>query len=130
MAVFNELKSIAKVLQEVGKIELYQRIIDVSEKLREMQTRIDELEADNKELRSKLKIKGNLVPENNMYWLEKEERRDGPFCTNCWDSEEILMRLHKSDSHGGIQCPKCKIWTVDPRAQQFRPINHHRNRAI
>lgn len=129
MAIFDELKSVGKVLQEAGKIEQYQQILDAQQKLLEMQKRINELESDNKELREQLEIKENLTAENNMYWLNKDGKKDGPFCTNCWDAEQRLMRLHKSVTHNGIQCPKCKIWTVNPAAQQFRPIDHRRNSA-
>lgn len=130
MAIFDELKAVGKVLQEAGKIEQYQQILDALQKLLEMQKRIDELETTNKGLRERLEVKESLVAERNMYWSEKDGKRDGPFCTNCWDSEQKLMRLHKSITHSGIQCPKCKIWTVDPAAQQFRPVNHRRNSAM
>lgn len=120
MAIFDELKSVGKVLQEAGKIPQYQQILEVQERLLEMQNRISELDKENKDLRAKLETKDSLISERNMYWIMKEEKKDGPFCTNCWDSEEKLMRLHKSESHSGIQCPKCKIWTVSPTAQVHR----------
>ncbi len=121
MAIFEILKTAAKVAQEAGKIELYGQILEVYEKLLEQQTRIDELESENKNLRGTLEIKENLIPERNMYWVEKDRKKDGPFCTNCWDTGQKLVRLHESITHSGIQCPNCKIWTISPVAQQFRP---------
>lgn len=127
MAIFDVLKTAARVAQEAGKIELYGQILEVYEKLLEQQKKIADLQAENKDLQGKLKTKENLISDGkNMYWIEKDGHKDGPFCTNCWDSEEKLMRLHRSISNDGIQCPKCKIWTVDPVAQIHRfGINSH-----
>ena len=130
MGILEELKSVGKFLQEAGKIEQYKQILDAQQRLLEMQKHIDELEATNRGLQGKLNVKESLVVEQNMYWHEKEGERDGPFCTNCWDSEGKLLRLHKSTTHSGIQCPRCKIWTRDPAAQQFRPLSHRRNPAV
>lgn len=131
MAIFDELKSVGKVLQEAGKIPQYQQILEVQEKLLEMQNRIAELETEKKDLCAKLEIKENLIAERNMYWIVKEEDKDGPFCTRCWDAEDKLVRLHRAESHGGIQCPKCKIWTVLPEARVQHPgiDNDWRNSA-
>ncbi len=48
MAIFDQLKSIANVLREADKIEQYQQILDVLEKLIEMQNRIFTLKQKTK----------------------------------------------------------------------------------
>lgn len=115
-----DLNTIKEALQIAGKIEFYPQILEAQEKLLEQQKKISDLEMEAKDLREKLEIKDSLISERNMYWVMKKEKKDGPFCTNCWDSEKKLMRLHKSESHSGIQCPKCKIWTVSPTATVHR----------
>lgn len=109
MAIFDELKSIGKVLQEAGKIELYQQILEIQEKLLEMQKKISELEEKNKELKERLKIKEDLYYENNAYWFRKEDgKKDGPFCTVCYDDERKLIRLRVGHyTFGWAICPKC-----------------------
>lgn len=121
-----DLNTIKEALQIAGKIEFYPQILEAQEKLLEQQKRISDLESENKDLRAKLETKENLIADRNMYWIEKDGHRDGPFCTNCWDSEGKLIRSHKSPNTGGIQCPKCKIWTVLPtsRPQSFSIGNH------
>ena len=107
MLIFDELKSVGKVLQEAGKIEQYQLILDTQQKLLEMQRVIAELEVDNKRLKEESEIKETLVSESNVYWTKKDNIKDGPFCTCCWDSDHKLIRLHKNNLSGRTHCPKC-----------------------
>lgn len=108
MAIFDELKSIAKTLQEAGKIELYQQILDIQEKLLEMQKRISDIEIENKELREKLKIQESLVFKDNAYWTEKGGKKDGPYCSCCWDNDRKTIRMQPCGNPAYFDCPKCK----------------------
>ena len=107
MAIFNELKSIAKVLQEAGKIEQYKQILEILEKLLEMQKRIADLEDQNKELEEKLKVKDSLTYKNNAYWMVKKDKKDGPFCSRCWDKNKDLIRMHPAADTVYADCPEC-----------------------
>ena len=127
MVIFDELKSVGKVLQEAGKIQQYQQILDAQQKLLEMQRRIAELETDNKKLQEEFEIKETLIPDGNAYWIQKDGLKDGPFCTSCWDSERKLMRLHESQVSDNLHCPKCKTLAKGTAVHVFRPINHSRN---
>ena len=109
MAIFDELKSIGKILQEAGKIEQYQQILDALQKLLEMQNKISELEAEKRDLREKLDIKENLKYENNTYWIYRDDKKDGPFCSRCWDVSKNLVRIKQSISNSAFHaCPECK----------------------
>jgi len=109
MAIFNELKSIGKILQEAGKIEQYKQILEAQKELLKMEKRIQDLEKENRKLKEKLEIKENLIFEKNAYWLKKENgERDGPFCSVCWDDSNKLIRLRVGDYQlGWASCPKC-----------------------
>jgi len=113
MAIFDELKSIAKTLREADKIEQYQQILDVQEKLLEMQKRIIDLEKDNRELKNKLEIKENLYYKNSAYWVNKEDKKDGsegPFCSHCWDVGKNTVRMHQRiGSPDFYSCPECHV---------------------
>jgi len=111
MAIFDELKSIGKVLREAGKIEQYKQILEAQEKLLEMQKKIDDLKKENKKLNEKLKIKENLEYKNNAYWSKKDDdSKDGPFCSRCWDVDKNLVHLHPAGMEGSWVCPHCKRW--------------------
>lgn len=129
MSIIDELKSVGKVLQEAGKIEQYQQILDAQQKLLEMQREIYELETDNKKLREEFEIKEALIPEGNVYWIKKDNTRDGPFCTCCWDSERKLIRLHKSNVSSKVHCPKCSTTVKEGVAHVFIPNNRGGNSA-
>jgi len=108
MSIFDVLKSTAKVLQEAGKIEQYQQILETMEKLLEMQNKIIELESENKDLKEKLSIKENLIYENNSYWINDEGKKNGPFCSRCWDKNQELIRIHSMGNSALCRCPECK----------------------
>ena len=57
MTLFDELKSVGKVLQEAGKIEQYQQILEIQEKLLEQQRHIFDLENENRGLKEKINVK-------------------------------------------------------------------------
>jgi hypothetical protein len=107
MAIFDELKSVGKVLQEAGKIEQYKQILEAQEKLLEMQKKIQELENENMELRGSLKIKENLIFEKGMYWILEDNKKDGPFCSVCYDDKKKLIRLHAGMNERSF-CKACR----------------------
>ena len=108
MAIFDELKSIGKVLQEAGKIEQYQKILETQKELLEMQKTLADLENENKELKSKLGTKEKLVYENNVYWIKNKDGKDGPYCSCCWDSKKKTIRMHPCGNPAFYKCPDCK----------------------
>ena len=118
MAIFDELKSIGKVLQEAGKIEQYKQILEAQEKLLEMQRKIDNLESENKELKNKINLKESLIFERNAYWIPKnDDIKDGPFCSHCYDDcgKLIRMRIGNYQTAGWAYCPKCKQVTPEKK---------------
>lgn len=108
MAIFDELKSIGRTLQEAGKIELYGKILEIQEKLLELQNQLLFLEAENKQLKEKLQIKESLIFENNAYWIEKGDGKEGPYCSCCWDNDEKTIRMQPAPDPAYFDCPKCK----------------------
>lgn len=132
MAIFDELRSVAGVLQEAGKIEQYRQILDAQKELLEMQKRISDLETESKDLKEKLETKESLVFENNAYWIDKDGKRDGPFCSCCWDDNKKTIRMQPCGNPAFCSCPKCTNKTVKvfpgrdnpPHASQFRPTSY------
>ena len=109
MAIFDELKSVAKTLREADKIEQYQQILDVQEKLIDIEKRNYELENENRKLKEKLVQKETLIFERNAYWTKVDERKDGPFCSRCYDVERNLVRIKLWDrTTNRYACPECK----------------------
>ena len=108
MGFIGEMQAMGKVLQEAGRIDLYEKLLSASEKMLELSEQNEALRRENYELKEKLKIKGSLVFKENMYFLTKEDgQQDGPFCSVCWQSDEKLVRLHSNDL-GSIWCAVCR----------------------
>jgi len=121
MAIFDELKSIGKIFQEAGKIEQYQQILKAQEELLEMQKKVQDLEKENTDLKEKLEIKENLVNENSAYWINRERKKDGPFCSRCWDVDKKLVRLHPCGNPAYYLCPNCKAGSVKVKPELDSP---------
>ena len=127
---FPDLNTIKEALQMAGKIELYPQILETQEKLLNMQKKITDLESENKNLREELEIKGQIVSERNVYWIEKDGVKGGPFCTRCWDDEHKPIRLHKSEDSDRVHCPKCNTVAKSGIIHVSRPIYHRKNSAM
>jgi hypothetical protein len=130
MGTFDNLKSIGKVLQEAGKIEQYQQILETQEKMLGMQKKIIELEEKKKELEENLKIKEKLSYENNTYWIKEAEKRDGPFCSRCYDKNGDLIRIHPLVGNSKFsECPECKnrVLTTaqEPEPPRASPVRNN-----
>ena len=126
-----DLKTIGKILKEAGKIDQYRQILEIQEKLLEMQKEIVGLEEKNKVLEEKLKIKEELFFENNAYWFIKEDKKDGPFCSCCWDNEKKTVRMQPGGNPAYYSCPKRENKSVKiypernnpPRASIYKPLH-------
>ena len=126
MAIFDELKSIGKILQETGKIEQYQQILKTMQNLLDMQKKLQRLEKENTNLKEKLEIKKELKHKNHAYWIDKEGSLDGPFCSRCWDADKQLIRLHPCGNPAYYSCPNCKAGSVMVKPELDPPIIRNR----
>jgi hypothetical protein len=110
MALYDELRAVADVLQHIGKTEEQKRLLNIQKELLDMQRKLLDLDDENRDLREKLKIKNDLFFENNAYWLKKADASiEGPFCSACWDRDRQLIHLQRV--RNGIDiwlCPVCK----------------------
>lgn len=117
------------------------KILDVI-KDPDLKIKISELVSENLELKEencKLKkqieknidekeIQSKLCFENNHYYVNEAVKKDGPFCTNCWDGTKKLVRLHQGNSYNGLThftCPNCKTNTSTGR--YIQPQQKDRN---
>lgn len=110
MSIFSDLQLVAKALQEAGKIELYQKLIEVQAIISQVQEENQNLRETAARLEEILKIKGTLKYEQNS-WFECDEtgkKVAGPYCSRCWDLNKKLIHLHETASRGLFRCPECK----------------------
>ena len=108
--IVNNAKVALEIADTMKNQDLKSAILDLKEELLN-------LREENILLREKLSQRQefNMVFENNRYFNVKEDNtRDGPFCTNCWDSHQVAIRLqhfNENTKHDCYICPKCENTT-------------------
>lgn len=109
MSIIDNAKEIALVVKKFNDVELYRKIVDLQGEIVSVVGENRELHEEVDRLRESLKLKQDLVFEHNAYWLPGQGgRRDGPFCSNCWDGDQTLRRMHDYGVPNYARCPKCK----------------------
>lgn len=106
MAVVETIKEVAKLVQQINNMELYQKILELQVQIREL---LDENHASKRrirELEEGQSIQESLEFRHNMYWRRTASGEEGPFCSGCWDAHRKLMRL-LTLKNGVLSCPGC-----------------------
>ncbi len=121
-SIIDEIKKVAEIAQQAKNIPLYQKILDVQANLLKMQEHILKLETENKELKDKLKVSKNVVYESNAYWTTENDKKDGPYCSHCYDKEKLLIRMPDNLNHAYATCSECKnTYQIRPDRNQTPP---------
>jgi len=81
------------------------------------QTLIDK-DTEILKLQDQLKIKGNIRWEDPYYWLIDNDKKDGPYCQQCYDKNGDLIRL-QGDGRGFWDCRACKSDYTDSKGRAF-----------
>ncbi|MGA2587180.1 MAG: hypothetical protein ABSF88_09165 [Candidatus Aminicenantales bacterium] len=109
MGIISDVQLIGKALQKAGNIDLYNKLIEIQEKIIDTQRENQELREEVARLNETLKTKDSVYFENNaIYKNGKDGIKTGPYCSGCWDSENKLINLHESATPGIFTCPICR----------------------
>jgi hypothetical protein len=108
MGIIDNARELASTIQKIDNIELYKRILD-------LQGEIQGLVDENRQLREQVReqqrlweLNQELSFEHNAYWrVNQDKAREGPFCTNCWDSRRTQVRMHRRTNPNYAMCPTC-----------------------
>jgi hypothetical protein len=114
MGILDNAKEVAKAVQEIHNLELYQRVLGLHSDIIELVEQNNQLRAENAELKKQQEIKGRLFPVHHprlAYRLrgDDETKEDGPFCSVCWDIDNKLvrMRAYRTERGEDIICDYC-----------------------
>jgi hypothetical protein len=97
MGVLETAKDAVMLVQKIDNIELYKKILDLQSDALKMVEENGKLRGEVHRLEEAFKIRDTLVFENNHYYGVKDDTKEGPYCTYCWDQDRKLVRLHKDD---------------------------------
>lgn len=123
---------IAKLLKNADtsleKAELKLKLAELIEALAEakLQTAnikegISEKNKTIKELEGKLNLQSTMQFQKPFYWCIEGEKKDGPFCPQCWDNNKKKIRL--KDYRNG--CWSCLTCNNSFRDDSFNPQQNH-----
>lgn len=73
--------------------ELLMSLADLKTEIAETQYILVEKDKRIKDLETKLNIRDKMVFEDPVYWMYSDGKKDGPFCPQCYDSKEKVIRL-------------------------------------
>jgi DNA-directed RNA polymerase subunit RPC12/RpoP len=91
-------------IPEYGKIlELQSMLLEIQEGMAEKQSRIEALEKENADLKSKFHTAKNMKFKDNAYY----DGEDGPFCSTCWDVQKMKIRLETKPGNSYGRCNAC-----------------------
>jgi hypothetical protein len=86
-------KDIVELIKKGATVEAQERIMELREAVLELQEENVALKQKNRELEEALKLKGELHFDGAVYWQNENNNRVGPFCPQCLDVDENLVRL-------------------------------------
>lgn len=98
------------ILKKGATLEAQEMIMNLREKFQKLREENFDLREENQKLRNQLISQMTLVYEAPYYWRNEGERKDGPFCQQCYDSakEQIRLQHHDGYGEGAWECKNCK----------------------
>lgn len=114
MSTISDVKELAKLIQDLGRMDLYKKVVDLQSDIVELTEERNRLREENRVLKEKKSIKDSLRFDTNLYWLKKGNNEIGPFCQSCMDSEEKLVRLIEYGHSEYLECSVCKKYFKTP----------------
>lgn len=99
-------KSLEEAETKLKLAELVSSLADAKLEIANIQDTLLEKDSEIRRLHNKLEIRASLKWIAPAYYLvdEAENRQEGPYCQQCLDSDDKLIRLQTKDSKGLWKC--------------------------
>jgi ribosomal protein S27AE len=114
MSIIDQVKDVAKLAQEYGKIDLYQKAVDLQSQVTDLAAQnfvlsmaLTESRQQIADLQDKLRLKGQVEYRRGVYYIKKDDgTNDGPFCSRCWEADHLLIHVDRNDHR--YHCRNCE----------------------
>ncbi len=101
-------KSLKDAENDLKLAELLGSLAKVKTNVAEIENQLTEKDREIRELKAKLKLQSEVDWQDPFYFKKLENGNlDGPFCQQCHDNDNKLIRLPKTDSPW-LTCNTCK----------------------
>ncbi len=121
MALLPNYKDIVELLKKGSTIEAQEKIMELREGALILQEENIKLKERINELESELYKKKEVQWEAPFYWLDSDEKKEGPFCQKCYDSDTKLIRLQKIEE-GNWHCKSCNSNYFEASYKPTNPV--------
>jgi hypothetical protein len=115
MGAIENVKEVAKLVKDLGNIDLYRHILDLQGDIMKLTHENRELKAKLEELEGKLSQVGQMKFRSPFYYAEGDEI---PHCPRCWEMDKRAVHYPPPFLSGAgpvYTCPQCKRRIVHPR---------------
>ena len=116
MSFYDALKDAISIAQKTDNIDLYRKLLDLSQDALDMQNKIYQLTCENQKLKSQVEeltaaasIEEDLELQPGGFLIRLSEREKGSnirYCAACWQNVKKLMPYVKSIGNA-YQCSNC-----------------------
>lgn len=106
MSVLPSFKDIVGLIKKGANLEAEEKFIELKDAYLGEKESVHQLKERVSELENALKVQGALHWDGRVYWLKKDDSKNGPYCQQCYDANTKLMRLQKCDGYD--YCLTCK----------------------
>ena len=106
MSIYSNIKDVAEVLQKADNIDLYRKLIDVSNEALEIQDEVIRLREENAQLKKRGSLENVVVRHEEPIVTRSDDTIIIYYCAHCWDNEEKLIQVNCCDD-GRFDCPHC-----------------------
>lgn len=112
MSMLPTYKEILDLIKKGSSFEAQEKIAQLREEILLLREKNHELTNQVHELETKLEQKGKLHWDGLSYWLQDDDtnKKDGPYCQRCFDTEQKLIRLQRTELYDSPYwvCLECK----------------------
>ncbi len=109
MNIMQTIKKAMDIADYLKDAELKAAMLSLTEEVLDLQREKLDLRTKLLTLEEIEQNKKGLEFNGNAYWKVEGDKKDGPFCSGCWDKSKTLARLQSGHFHGGIENYKCPV---------------------
>lgn len=111
MSIISNAKEIAELVEKIGDIDLYRKILKLEDEITVLTREKRALEEKIEQLKSSLELSKHMTFIAPAYFAEGNST---PFCPKCWEVDKMAVHLIQGARSTGTyySCPKCRqhVW--------------------
>jgi hypothetical protein len=105
-AVLDAIKKARDVAKRFKDADVQEILLEAQERALSLKEELLSLRAENLSLKEQLAAQVEVTFDGGAYWSDKDNSREGPFCSRCYDVDKRLVRLRPTHDFWH-HCPAC-----------------------